>query len=54
MAISDMLNRRVRARPDDDEEAYPEESDQGQDVSQDEDEGEQVDSDVDLSEDVWH
>lgn len=52
MAISDILNRRVRARPDGDEEVYSEQSDQGQDVSQEEGEEEQVDSDADLSEDV--
>lgn len=50
MAISDMLNRRVRARPDDDDDVYSEESDTGQQPSQDEDE--QGDSDADLSEEV--
>lgn len=44
MAISDMLNRRVRARPADDDE-YSEQSDAAEEVSQDEGEGEE-DSDA--------
>lgn len=44
MAISDILNRRVRARPDDDDHVYSEVSDGGEDVSQDEAE---VDGDSD-------
>ncbi|KAI2791805.1 rRNA biogenesis protein rrp36 [Penicillium oxalicum] len=38
MAISDILNRRVRARPDEDDEIYSEQSSGGEGVSQDEDE----------------
>lgn len=38
MAISDILNRRVRARPDEDDEIYSEQSSGGEEVSQGEDE----------------
>lgn len=45
MAITDMLNRRVRARPDDeDDDVYSEQSDIGEEPSQDE--AEEHDSDV--------
>lgn len=52
MAISDILNRRVRARPGDEEEdVYT--SGSGEEVSQDENEdGEDVDSDDDQSQEV--
>jgi ribosomal RNA-processing protein 36 len=44
MAISDILNRRVRARPDDEDDVYS--SGSGEEVSQDENEVEEdVDSD---------
>lgn len=36
MAITDMLNRRVRARPDDEDDVYSEQSDAGEEPSQDE------------------
>lgn len=36
MAITDMLNRRVRARPDDEDDLYSEQSDAGEEPSQDE------------------
>lgn len=52
MGISDMLNRRVRARPDDEEDVYSEMSD-GEEVSQAEGE-EDGDSDAeDLQSQVW-
>ncbi|KAJ5491717.1 hypothetical protein N7539_003284 [Penicillium diatomitis] len=38
MAIADILNRRVRARPDEDDEAFSEQSSGGEEVPQDEDE----------------
>ncbi|KAJ6134219.1 rRNA biogenesis protein rrp36 [Penicillium sp. IBT 18751x] len=45
MAISDILNRRVRARPADDDDDYLEQSDAAEEVSQDDGEGEE-DSDA--------
>lgn len=52
MGISDTLNRRVRARPDDDEDAYSEGSDVSEEVLQREG-AEDEDSDEDLqSQDV--
>lgn len=36
MAITDMLNRRVRARPDDEDDVYSEQSKTGEEGSQDE------------------
>lgn len=45
MAITDMLNRRVRARPDDEDDVYSEQSDMGEEPSQDEAE-EEDDSDA--------
>lgn len=45
MAISDILNRRVRARPDDEDEVYSEVSDRDEGVSQEES-GEDGDSDA--------
>ncbi|KAJ5570268.1 rRNA biogenesis protein rrp36 [Penicillium hispanicum] len=48
MAISDILNRRVRARPDDDDDVYSEASGSGDEVSQDGGEGAEGESDDDL------
>lgn len=45
MAITDMLNRRVRARPDDEDDVYSEQSDAGEEPSQEEAE-EENDSDA--------
>lgn len=45
MAITDMLNRRVRALPDDEDDIYSEQSDMGEEPSQDEPE-EEYDSDA--------
>lgn len=45
MAITDMLNRRVRARPDDEDDVYSEQSDMDEEPSQDEAE-EEEDSDA--------
>ena len=56
MAITDMLNRRVRARPDDEDDVYSEQSDMGEEVSQDEAEEEDSVA-ADLQSDVrtfWH
>lgn len=51
MAISDMLNRRVRARPDDEDDVFS--SGSGEEVSQDENEHrEEVGSDDDQSQEV--
>lgn len=47
MAITDMLNRRVRARPDDEDDVYSEQSDMGEEPSQDEAE-EEDDSDAEV------
>jgi ribosomal RNA-processing protein 36 len=49
MAISDMLNRRVRARPAEDDDVYSEQSDAAEEVSQDE--GEEGESDADADAD---
>lgn len=46
MAITDMLNRRVRARPDDEDDVYSERSDMGEEPSQDEAEEEEDSSDA--------
>lgn len=47
MAISDMLNRRVRARPAEDDDVYSEQSDAAEEVSQDEGEDGGSDADAD-------
>jgi ribosomal RNA-processing protein 36 len=50
MAISDILNRRVRARPAEDDDVYSEQSDVAEEVSQDE--GEEGESDADADADA--
>lgn len=45
MAISDMLNRRVRARPAEDDDVYSEKSDAAEEGSQDEGEDGETDGD---------
>lgn len=47
MAISDMLNRRVRARPAEDDDVYSEQSDAAKEGSQDEGEDGESDGDSD-------
>jgi hypothetical protein len=50
MAISDILNRRVRAGPAEDDDVYSEQSDAAEEVSQDE--GEEGESDADADADA--
>lgn len=52
MAITDMLNRRVRARPDDEDGVYSEQSDMGEEPSQDEAEEHDSDAENQQSDDV--
>lgn len=53
MVISDILNRRVRARPDDEDEFYSEVSDGDEEVSQDEGEEDGGSDAEDLQSQVW-
>jgi hypothetical protein len=53
MAITDMLTRRVRARPEDEDDVYSEESNAGEEPSQDEaEEGDDSDAEDLQSDDV--
>jgi ribosomal RNA-processing protein 36 len=51
MAITDMLNRRVRARPDDEDDVYSEQSDAGDEPSQNVAEGDDDSDAEDLQSD---